>query len=416
MSAFNTSTRFCASLALALAIGAVGALAQGPGPAGAPPQGPGAGLAPGPGRAGGPPPGFGGPPPATQGFESNIQVPANYTPQEAAAAAVVETWVRTTAAHDLDGAMSVLDDKILVRPDPAEKPEYGPVAQCSAYPFTRNPRTFVRLDELYVVGGPLDSMVLFHRADINGPAAPPGARGAGFGGFTVQVGVMVRVSNGRITEWLDAPLNRIGGLVNSTQGALVQTPGGAGIAEACKKYPVAGLAPATQAAPAAGQVLTYGTAKPERYWNVEEMQAAQAVRNWFAARQAGDPLLLGAVVDQNVVFRTNAAAPFAKGRAALLREVCGIFGGQQRLTKLYPIGSDFDTLVLTESVNGQGTRTASLFRVQKNLITEWVDVVVEAKGPAAAAANQNSAACQAVNTALAPPPNAAPANGGRGGN
>ena len=397
MRTFNTFTRFCASLALALALGAIGALAQGPGPAGAPPQGPGAG--PAPGRAGGP--GFGGPPPPTQGFESNIQVPANYTPQEVAAAAIVETWVRTTAAHDLDGAMSVLDDNILVRPDPAEKPEYGPVAQCSAYPFTRNPRTFVRLDELYVVGGPLDSMVLFHRADINGPAAPPGARGGGFGGFTVQVAVMVRVSNGRITEWLDAPMNRIGGLVNSTEGALVQTPGGAGVAEACKKYPVAGQAPAAQTGPA-GQPLTYGTAKPERYWNVEETQAAQAVRGWFAARQAGDALLLGAFVDQNVVFRTNAAAPFAKGRAALLRAVCGTIGGQQRLTKLYPIGSDFDTLVLTESVNSQGTRTASLFRVQKSLITEWVDVVVEDKGPAAAA-NQDAAACQAVNAALAPP-------------
>ena len=69
--------------------------------------------------------------------------------------------------------------------------------------------------------------------------------------------------------------------------------------------------------------------------------------------------------------------------------------------------------MLTESVNSQGTRTASLFRVQKNLITEWMDVVVEAAGPAAAP-NPNSAACQAVNTALAPPPGAPPA-GGRGG-
>jgi hypothetical protein len=327
---------------------------------------------------------------------------------------VVETWVNRTAAHDLDGAMSVLDNNIIVRPDPARQPAYGPVAQCSSYPFTRD-NSIVRLDELYVVGGPTDTMVLFKRADNNANAAPPGARGAGFGGFTVQVGVMVRVSNGRITEWLDAPLNRIGGLVNSTEGGLTQPPAGTNVADACKKYPVAGQAPAQAQARPAGQTLSYGTAKPERYWNVEEMQAAQAVRAWFAARQAGDPLLLGAFVDQNVVFRPNAVAPFAKGRAALLRAVCGTVGGQQRLTKLFPIGSDFDTLVLTESVNGQGTRTASLFRVQKSLITEWLDVVVEAKGPAAAA-NPSSAACQEVNAALAPPSNAAPANGGRGGN
>jgi hypothetical protein len=110
---------------------------------------------------------------------------------------VVETWVNRTAAHDLDGAMSVLDNNIIVRPDPARQPAYGPVAQCSSYPFTRD-NSIVRLDELYVVGGPTDTMVLFKRADNNANAAPPGARGAGFGGFTVQVGVMVRVSNGRI--------------------------------------------------------------------------------------------------------------------------------------------------------------------------------------------------------------------------
>ena len=377
----NTSTfkRFCASLAVVLSFGAIIALAQGPGPGGAPP------------------PGFGGPPPPTQGFESNIQLPANYLPQEAAAVNVVENWVRTTAAHDLDGAMSVLDNNMIVRPDPARQPAYGPVAQCSSYPFPRS-NSIVRLEEVYAVGGSLDTMVLFKRADINGPAVPPGGRGAVFGGFTVQVAVMVRVSNGRITEWLDAPINRVGGLVNSPEGGLTEAPAGANVPEPCKKYPIAGQVPAAQTRPT-GQVLPYGTAKQEWYWNVEETQAAQAVRAWFAAKQAGDPLLLGAFVDQNVVFRTSPAAPFAKGRDSLLRAVCGTIGGQQRLTKLFPIGSDFDTLVLTESVNSQGTRTASIFRVQKSLITEWMDVVVDAKGPAATA-NPGSAACQAVNTAL----------------
>lgn len=87
---------------------------------------------------------------------------------------------------------------------------------------------------------------------------------------------------------------------------------GANVPEACKKYPVAGLAPPPAEPRPAGQILQYGTSTPER-WNVDEAQAAQAVRAWFAARQAGDPLLLGAFVDQNVVFRTNAAAPFREG-------------------------------------------------------------------------------------------------------
>jgi len=43
-------------------------------------------------------------------------------PQEAAAVNVVENWVRTSAAHDLDGAMSVLDSNLIVRPDPARQP------------------------------------------------------------------------------------------------------------------------------------------------------------------------------------------------------------------------------------------------------------------------------------------------------
>jgi hypothetical protein len=111
--------RFCASLAVALSVGAIAALAQGPAAGGPPVQG----------RAGGPPGGFP-PAPPTQGFESNIQVTANYNPQEAAAVAVVETWVDRTAAHDLDGAMSVLDNNIIVRPVPARQPAYGPVAQC----------------------------------------------------------------------------------------------------------------------------------------------------------------------------------------------------------------------------------------------------------------------------------------------
>jgi hypothetical protein len=49
---------------------------------------------------------------------------------------------------------------------------------------------------------------------------------------------------------------------------------------------------------------------------------------------------------------------------------------------------------------GRRTRMASFFRVQKGLIVEWLDAPVDQGG--SAAANQNSAACQAVNTALGP--------------
>ena len=49
--------------------------------------------------------------------------------------------------------------------------------------------------------------------------------------------------------------------------------------------------------------LTYGTSKPEFWFNPFEASAALAVRGWFAAWKAGDPLLLGAFVDQQVIFR-----------------------------------------------------------------------------------------------------------------
>ena len=387
----TTITRFGATLALALSLGAIGVLAQGRGAGPAPPQGP----AQGPG-AGATPGAPGAPAPPRQGFESNVQLTSTYTPQESSAVAVVEEWVKQTAAHNLDGAMAVLDDKILVRPDPARQMAVGPVAQCSSYPFTRIPALFVRLDEVYAVGGPLDSMVMFKRSDINGPAGPRG----GFTGFTVQVAVMVRVGNGRITEWLDAPINRVGGLV--TDGPLGQPPGGANVAEACRKYPLpraAASAPLVPAGPSA-QMPTYATSKPEQFWNAEEIQAAQAVRSWFGSWQAGDPLLLGAFLDQNVVFRANAAAPLVKGRADMLRAVCGSIGGPRRLVELYPLGSDFDTMVLTESVTANGARIASMFRVQHNLITEWLDVVVEAPN-GAPAANPSAPACQVLNSALA---------------
>ena len=121
--------RFCASLGLALSLGAIGALAQGPGAGGPPPQGPGAGGPPGQGPGRGAPP----PPPPTQGFESHTQIPANYTPQEAAAVALVETWVNRTAAHDLDGSMAVMDNSILSRPDAAFQLASGPATHCAAY-------------------------------------------------------------------------------------------------------------------------------------------------------------------------------------------------------------------------------------------------------------------------------------------
>lgn len=178
-------------------------------------------------------------------------------------------------------------------------------------------------------------------------------------------------------------------------------------------------APAQAAAPARASVpiLTYGTSKPEFWFNPFEASAALAVRGWFAAWKAGDPLLLGAFVDRNVIFRPNSAADLGRGRDDLLKLVCGYIGGRLDLTGLFVIGGDFDTGVITrwDAYDAAGTRSrmGSFFRVQNGLIVEWLDTAVDGASPATRA-NPNAPACQAVNAALAPPPNAAQAPGGRG--
>ena len=121
-------------------------------------------------------------------------------------------------------------------------------------------------------------------------------------------------------------------------------------------------------------------------------------------------------MDINVVFRPSPSSELAKGRNDLLKTVCGIIGGGLTLRSIYVIGADFDSLVITEwdKFDSAGTRTrmSSMFRVQRGLITEWMDSVID--GPAPAAPNVDAAACQTVNTAiatLAPPPNGPPAAG-----
>ena len=169
-------------------------------------------------------------------------------------------------------------------------------------------------------------------------------------------------------------------------------------------------------APAPPQVPTYGTNKPEFWFNPFEESAARAVRGWFAAWKAGDPLLLASFVDRNVIFRATSSADLGRGRDDLLKLVCGYIGDRLNLTSLFVIGGDFDTGVITRwdkvDAGGKRTRMGSFFRVQNGLIVEWMDAALEPGG--SKPANQNSEACQAVNAALAPP--AAPANGGRGGN
>jgi len=269
---------------------------------------------------------------------------------------------------------------------------------------------------LYVVGGPSETLVLLKRTDINNPAGLEGT----LGGYPVEVAVLLRVKNGKIIEWFDAPTIRIGPLVNRAANTL--PPGGARVPEVCMKYPGPASAPVQGPAPAGGPpqtgapqphpvapqlgsgMLSYGVTKLESRFNAEEESAAQTVRAWFAAWQAGNPLLLGAFVDQKVDFRTSPASELVKGRDALLKTVCGTIGGPLNLTDIYVIGAYWNTMAIARwnkvDAAGNRTRMASFFRVQNGLITEWMNSQLEGAAPAAAA-NQSSPVCQTVTTTLA---------------
>jgi hypothetical protein len=195
-----------------LVMGASGrAEAQGPPPAQGQPQGAArGGLSPAPGRGLRVP---------QQGFEATGQTPANYTPAEAAAVAVVVKWIETTANHDLAAHMALIDDDIVFRPDPTSPLRRGARAYCAAYGFVRSTTSVIKLEELYVVGGPSETLVLIKRTDINNPAG--GGREGALDGYQVSLHVFARVNrNGKITEWYDAPLNRVSMAAMRGAGAL----------------------------------------------------------------------------------------------------------------------------------------------------------------------------------------------------
>ena len=153
-----------------------------------------------------------------QGFEATGQNPANYTPDEAAAVIVVKKWIETTNNHDLAGHMALIDNDVVFRPDPTSVLRRGARAYCGAYGFVRTATSVIRLDELYVVGGPSDTLVIIKRTDINSPA-DTGREGA-LSGYQVSLVVFARVKNGKITEWYDAPLNKVSGAAVRGAGGL----------------------------------------------------------------------------------------------------------------------------------------------------------------------------------------------------
>ena len=337
-----------------------------------------------------------------QGYESTGQVPSKYTPEEAQAVGLVEKWIDTMNKHDQTGNMALIDNNIAFRGDPVEPLLRGVEGYCGAFGFVASDTSSFALEELYAVGGPRDTLVLFKREDINGAATEGGL----LGGYKVPVAVLLRVTNGKISEWYDAPINNvsIGALPRLANGAPGVPVGQQRIPERCKQYANGVPGSARTAAPARPTLPAYTTSKPEFFFNTEEEQAAQAVRAWFAARKSGDPLLLGAFVDQQVNFRPSPAADLTPGRDNTLKAICGYIGNRLELHDLFVIGGNYDSAVLTRwdsyNADGRATKMGSYFRVHNGHIVEVFDSVLDGTDPATEA-RANAAACKTINNRIA---------------
>jgi len=330
-----------------------------------------------------------------QGYESTGQVPAKYTPEEAQAVGLAEKWIDTMNKHDPAGAMALVDNKIAFRGDPLEPLVFSAEGYCANFGFPNSKTNSFTLDELYVVGGPKDTLVLLKRHDINSAATSDG----GLGGYKVPVAVLL-VTNGKVSEWYDAPINNvsIGALPKLPNGQPPVPVGSSRIPDRCKVYANGIPDSVRAAAPAKPSLPAYMTSKPEFFFNAEEEQAAQAVRAWFAARKSGDPLLLGAFVDP------HPAASLTAGRDNTLKAICGYIGNRLDLQDLFVIGGNYDSAVLTRwdsyGADGRATKMGSFFRVQKGRIVEVFDSVLDGTDPASSA-NPNAAACRTINARIA---------------
>lgn len=143
-----------------------------------------------------------------QGFENTGQNPANYTPEEKAAVAIVEKWIEAVANQDTAAHMALIDDDIVYRTDPLEPLGHGARNYCAQGPGLDVPDKGTRstIQELYVVGGKGDTEVLLRRQDLS----PATASNSSFlGGYTIPFAVLLRIRNGKIVEFYDMPTNKI---------------------------------------------------------------------------------------------------------------------------------------------------------------------------------------------------------------
>jgi limonene-1,2-epoxide hydrolase len=134
-----------------------------------------------------------------------IKPPSSYNQQEREAVEVVRGWLNAWTAYDLNKLMSYMAEDSIYRGDPSESLGRRAGFQSMAQ-GVMNGWCGMDLEEIFVIGGERDTMVLSKRIDYF-----PGDSGFGaLRGMAIPVAVMFRIRGGKIVEYLDAPLIPVG--------------------------------------------------------------------------------------------------------------------------------------------------------------------------------------------------------------
>jgi limonene-1,2-epoxide hydrolase len=133
------------------------------------------------------------------------KAPSSYNQQEREAVEVVKGWINAWKTYDIAKLMSFMSDDLIYRADDSEPLQHGKDGFETMARRVGPSWCGMDLQEIFVVGGEWDTVVLAKRIDYF-----PGGRGGPFQGIAVPVAAMFRIKNGKIMEWLDAPLIPVG--------------------------------------------------------------------------------------------------------------------------------------------------------------------------------------------------------------
>jgi limonene-1,2-epoxide hydrolase len=131
--------------------------------------------------------------------------PSTWNPQERAAVKVIQDWIAAWIAHDPKRLAADMSEDCVFRGDPVEPLQHGR-AQFQAFATkVMNGWTDLKIQQILPVGGVWDTSVLMRRLDTL-----PKKMATRSGYETVPVAAFFRVKDGKIEEWLDAPLIPVG--------------------------------------------------------------------------------------------------------------------------------------------------------------------------------------------------------------